>query len=45
VSRRGVGSAPVVIAVDPHKRSWTAVAVDGSLRLRTSIRVEANRDG
>jgi transposase len=35
----------VVIAVDPHKRSWTAVAVDGSLQPRTSVRVEANRAG
>jgi transposase len=40
-----VSSGPVVIAVDPHKRSWTAVAVDESLRLRRSIRVEANREG
>jgi Transposase len=45
VSRRGVGSGPVVIAVDPHKRSWTAVAVDGSLQPQRSVRVEANRDG
>jgi transposase len=35
----------VVIAIDPHKRSWTAVAVDGSLQLQTSIRVEATRAG
>ncbi|GAA1320030.1 hypothetical protein GCM10009610_47940 [Pseudonocardia xinjiangensis] len=45
MSRRSAGSGPVVIAVDPHKRSWTAVAVDGSLQPRTSLRVEANRDG
>jgi transposase len=43
--RCAVSSGPVVIAVDPHKRSWTAVAVDESLRLRRSIRVEANREG
>ncbi|MFD1531627.1 IS110 family transposase [Pseudonocardia aurantiaca] len=34
-----------MIAIDPHKRSWTAVVVDGSLRLQRSIRVEANREG
>jgi transposase len=34
-----------MIAVDPHKRSWTAVAVDASLRQHRSIRVEANREG
>jgi hypothetical protein len=34
-----------VIAVDPHKRSWTATAVDGSLQVQTLIRVEANREG
>jgi hypothetical protein len=33
VSRRGVSAGPVVIAVDPHKRSWTAVAVNGSLQM------------
>jgi transposase len=45
VSRRDVSAAPVVIAVDPHKRSWTAVAVNESLQVQTSLRVEANRDG
>jgi transposase len=35
----------VVIAVDPHKGSWTAAAVDGSLQPLTSIRVPVNRDG
>ena len=34
-----------MIAVDPRKRSWTAVAVDASLRQHRSIRVEANREG
>jgi MFS family permease len=45
VSGRSGVAGRVVIAVDPHKRSWTAAAVDGSLRLQPSIRVEANRDG
>jgi transposase len=45
VSCRDVSAGPVVIAIDPHKRSWTAVAVNGSLQLQTSIRVEADRDG
>lgn len=45
MSRRDVSGGPVVIAVDPHKRSWTAVVVNGSLQLQTSIRVEADRDG
>jgi transposase len=40
-----MSASPVVIAIDPHKRSWTAVAVNGSLRLQDSIRVEADRDG
>jgi transposase len=35
----------VVVAVDPHKRSWTAVAVDASLRVQRAVRVEANREG
>lgn len=37
--------APVVIAIDPHKRSWTAVAVDNRLQPLAAIRVEVNRDG
>jgi transposase len=45
VSRRDVSAAPVVIAVDPHKRSWTAVAVNESLQVQTSLRVGADRDG
>jgi transposase len=45
VSGRSGVAGRVVVAVDPHKRSWTAAAVDGSLRLQTSIRVEANREG
>jgi transposase len=34
-----------VIAVDPHKASWTAVVVDRRCQPLASIRVEANRDG
>jgi transposase len=35
----------VVIAVDPHKASWTAAAVDASLQPLASIRVPVSRDG
>jgi len=35
----------VVIAVDPHKGSWTAAAVDASLQPLASIRVPVSRDG
>jgi hypothetical protein len=35
----------VVIAVDPHKASWTAAAVDASLRVLGTLRVQVNRDG
>jgi len=35
----------VVIAVDPHKGSWTATAVDASLQPLASIRVPVSRDG
>jgi transposase len=37
--------APVVIAIDPHKASWTAVAVDDRLQPLAAIRVEVNRGG
>ena len=37
--------APVIIAIDPHKASWTAVAVDNRLQPLATIRVEVNRDG
>ena len=37
--------APVVIAIDPHKASWTAVAVDQRLQPLATIRVEINRGG
>ena len=35
----------VVIAVDPHKASWTAAAVDTSLQPLATIRVPVSRDG
>lgn len=35
----------VVIAVDPHKASWTAAAVDGSLQPVATVRVPVSRDG
>jgi transposase len=37
--------AQVIIAVDPHKASWTAVAVDNRLQPLAAIRVEVGRDG
>ncbi|GAB3186843.1 transposase [Micromonospora palomenae] len=40
-----LASAQVVIAIDPHKASWTAVAVDARLQPLASIRVAVNRDG
>lgn len=35
----------VMIAVDPHKASWTAAAVDASLQLLATIRVPVSDDG
>lgn len=35
----------VVIAIDPHKASWTAAAVDASLRPLDTIRAPVTRDG
>ncbi|WP_207922521.1 hypothetical protein [Micromonospora sp. KC606] len=35
----------VVIAIDPHKASWTVVAVDNRLQPLAATRVEVNRDG
>jgi transposase len=35
----------VVIAVDPHKASWTAVVVTAGLAPAGAIRVEVNRAG
>ena len=37
--------APVVIAIDPHKASWTAVAVDERLQPLAAIRAEVSRAG
>ena len=38
-------SERVVVAIDPHKASWTAAAVDGSLRVLATVRVPVNRVG
>jgi transposase len=35
----------VMIAIDPHKASWTAVAVDASLQPLATVRVPVTRDG
>ena len=35
----------VVIAIDPHKASWTAAVVDASLQPVATIRVPVGRDG
>jgi transposase len=35
----------VVIAIDPHKASWTAAAVDASSQPLATIRVPVSRDG
>jgi transposase len=40
-----VSGSQVVIAVDPHKASWTAVVVDHRLQPLAAVRVEVNRDG
>jgi transposase len=39
------GKEQVVIAVDPHKASWTAAAVDASLQPLASIRVPVSSEG
>jgi hypothetical protein len=39
------GDDRVMIAIDPHKASWTAAAVDGSLQLLATIRVPVSREG
>jgi len=36
---------PVVIAIDPHKASWTAAVVDASLQPVATIRVPVSHDG
>jgi hypothetical protein len=42
---RPPGSAGAVIAIDPHKASWTAVVVNGGLTPVAALRVEVNRAG
>lgn len=39
------GDRRVVIAIDPHKKSWTAAAVDESLQPLATIRVPVSGDG
>ena len=39
------GKDKAVIAVDPHKASWRASAVDSSLQPLASVRVPVSRDG
>ena len=38
-------SQPMVIAIDPHKASWTAAVVDASLQPVATIRVPVSHDG
>ena len=45
VAERVLPSQGVVIAVDPHKASWTAVAVTAGLAAAGAVRVEASRAG
>lgn len=45
VRERVPPSQGVVIAVDPHKASWTAVVVTSDLAPAGTVRVEANRAG
>lgn len=35
----------IMIAIDPHKASWTAAAVDASLQPLATVRVPVSRDG
>ncbi len=39
------GGHRVVIAVDPHKASWTAAAVDATLQTLATVRVPVSGDG
>jgi hypothetical protein len=43
LGERVLPSQGAVIAVDPHKASWTAVVVTAGLAAAGSVRVEANR--
>ena len=45
MSGKDAPSERVVIAVDPHKASWTAAAVDIALRPVATIRVPVSRQG
>ena len=45
VSVTRISDDRVVVAVDPHKASWTAAAVDGSLQPLATVRVPVSRDG
>ena len=45
MSSRIVNSDRVVIAVDPHKASWTAAAVGPGLQPLATIRVPVSREG
>jgi transposase len=45
LSGNTAASDPVVIAVDPHKASWTAAAVDSALRPLATIRVPVSHAG
>jgi hypothetical protein len=45
VSRTDGNSERVVIAVDPHKASWTAAAVTASLQPVATLRVPASPAG
>lgn len=45
MSDTAAGPDRVVIAVDPHKASWTAAAVDGSLQPLDTIRAPISRQG
>jgi transposase len=38
-------STTVMIAIDPHKGSWTAAAVDAKLQPQDTLRVPVSRDG
>ena len=44
-STPNMSTPPVMIAIDPHKRSWTAAAVDVRLQPLATIRVPVSRDG
>lgn len=45
MSNRAAKSDGVVIAVDPHKKSWTAAAVSPTLQPVATIRVPVSRQG